>query len=150
MKVSFEQTNTIPGNDVEVVVRAAALSPDVTQLLNQLSQLGSHPSVLPITVDDQVVILATADIVAIEVTGEHITLHTVDKIYQVNGQLKTMLARLQNPVFVRVGRSVALNIDFLTALEAEFSGNMTAKMANGLKLTVSRKYLPELKHSIGL
>lgn len=87
---------------------------------------------------------------AIEVTGEHITLHTVDKIYQVNGQLKTMLARLQNPVFVRVGRSVALNIDFLTALEAEFSGNMTAKMANGLKLTVSRKYLPELKHSIGL
>ncbi|ANZ60588.1 response regulator [Secundilactobacillus paracollinoides] len=150
MKVTFEITAAVPQDEIEVVVRAATLSPDVTQLLNRLNQLGVRPAVLPITVADQVIILATADIIALEVTGERLTVQTVNKIYQINGQLKTMLARLQNPVFVQVGRSVVLNIDYLTALEAEFSGNMTAKMTNGLKLTVSRKFLPDLKRSIGM
>jgi DNA-binding LytR/AlgR family response regulator len=150
VKISFEQDASLKPNEIEVLVRAAQLSGDVTALLTTLGQLENRRQTLPITVDDTVVLLAFNDIVAIEVFGDQLTIHSQTKDYTVRGQLKTMLAKLDNNNFIQISRNSILNLDKITTLAAEFSGNMTARMANGLKLTVSRKYLGDLKQRLGM
>lgn len=150
MKVSFDQDTTLKSDDVQILVKAASLSPAVLQLLQQIQQLTAKRTTLPLQIGDRVIVLPTSDILAIEVYGDQLSVHTSSDVYQSRGQLKTMLAKLDPQAFIQVTKSSLLNINYLTSLEASFSGNMTAFMANHMKLTVSRKYLPDLKRLLGL
>ena len=149
MKVSFDQDPDLNPDDIEVLIKAARLSPAVLQLL-QIQQLSDNRPTLPLTVGDRVVVLAVNDIVAIEVYGDELTVHTMTKVYTSRGQLKAIRAKLDPQLFIQVAKSTILNINYLTSLEASFSGNMTAFMSNQQKLTVSRKFLPDLKRLLGL
>jgi DNA-binding LytR/AlgR family response regulator len=128
-----------------VSIKAAHLNTKVTRLLELLDQLDKQKETLPIVIDDQVNLILCYQIVALEVLGEQVTIHTITQDYQLHGQLKNVLAK-----FVRISRSAALNLDYLKLLEPSFSGNMVARMQNNLKLIISRKYLPDLKHHLGL
>lgn len=150
MKVSFDQDPDLNPDDIEVLIKAARLSPAVLQLLQQIQQLSDNRPTLPLTVGDRVVVLAVNDIVAIEVYGDELTVHTMTKVYTSRGQLKAIRAKLNPQLFIQVAKSTILNINYLTSLEASFSGNMTAFMSNQQKLTVSRKFLPDLKRLLGL
>lgn len=150
MKISFEQDATLTAGEIDVLVRAAETSPAVIDLLGQLNQLDKQARSLPITVDDQVIVVAIADIIAVEVFNEQLTIHTVNHDYLTRGHLKEIMTRLDPATFVQISRSVVLNLDQLNLLEPEFSGNMVAKMKSGLAMTVSRKYVPALKKSLGM
>ena len=150
MKVSFKQDATMQPDDLQVYVKAAQLSPAVLQILQQIQQLADSHATLPLLVGERVIVLPTNEIVAIEVYGDQLSVHTRQEVYQSRGQLKTVLAKLDPQAFIQVTKSSLLNINYLTSLEASFSGNMTAFMGNNMKLTVSRKYLPALKRLLGL
>ena len=81
MKVSFDQDHDLNPDDIEVLIKAARLSPAVLQLLQQIQQLSDNRPTLPLTVGDRVVVLAVNDIVAIEVYGDELTVHTMTKVY---------------------------------------------------------------------
>ena len=61
-----------------------------------------------------------------------------------------MLAKLNQTDFIQVSKGAVLNLNHLKTLEAAFSGNMTARLTNDIKVTISRKYLPELKKQLGM
>lgn len=145
MKISFNQDTSLATDEIMVSIKAAHLNTKVTRLLELLDQLDKQKETLPIVIDDQVNLILCYQIVALEVLGEQVTIHTITQDYQLHGQLKNVLAK-----FVRISRSAALNLDYLKLLEPSFSGNMVARMQNNLKLIISRKYLPDLKHHLGL
>ncbi|GAY71874.1 LytTR family DNA-binding domain-containing protein [Lentilactobacillus kosonis] len=150
MKILFEQNSKLNSNEIELVVRAADTNPKVLELLAKLNQLDNHTNILPINVDDQVVLLPIEEIVAIEVLSEHLTIHTISHDYVIRGHLKDTLTKLDGNIFIRISRSAAINLDHLKLLEPEFSGNLLAKMKNELSLTVSRKYVSKLKKALGM
>nr|WP_269108551.1 LytTR family DNA-binding domain-containing protein [Lacticaseibacillus saniviri] len=137
-------------DQIEVLVRAADTNPDVLDLLAQLNQLNKQAHTLPITVDDQVIVIPISEIVAIEVLSEQLTIHTLHREYLTRGHLKDVVEKLDPVTFVRISRSAVLNLNQLNLLEPEFSGNLLAKMKTGLSLTVSRKYVSELKKALGM
>jgi len=150
LKISFEQDTTLDVDQITVLVRAAETNAEVLALLAQLNRLNQQVRTLPIVVDEQMIVLAVSDIVSIEVLAEQLTIHTRNQTYETRGHLKTILAKLDPAIFIRVSRSAVLNLDQLSLLEPEFSGNLVAKMKTGLSLTVSRKYVSELKKALGM
>lgn len=148
MKVNFEQDDGLGNDEVIINLRANSLSGDVLKLLQQLENWNEQLDMIPITTEDRTVMVQTSEILAIEVYGSELTIHTITKDYVSKGQLKTILERLNNNDFIQVAKSTVININQLDSLEAAFSGNMTAIMTNQLKISVSRKYLPELRQQL--
>lgn len=150
MQVRFEQDNQLAEDELLVTLRAARLSSEVIGLLQQIEQWPQTSAVLPINVEDRIVMVPLIEIIAIEIYDSELTIHTEKTIYQQRGVLKKLLTRLEGHDFIQVAKGAVINLNHLSSLEAEFSGNMTAQLTNQLKISVSRKYLPALKQKLGM
>ncbi len=152
-KIIFEQDDSLDFDEVILSISAKKLSTEVHSLLDLLNNIPSknHPTKsIPLLTKEQVMMVSILEIVAVEVVDQQLSVHTAQHSYLVRERLKNFLARLNDTAFLQISRSVAINIDQLQALEAEFSGNMTAKMIDGRTLIVSRSYVPDLKRRLGL
>lgn len=150
MKVSFTPNENLAPNEIEITISANNLDQTTMQLMQQIQSLAQPTTSLPITVDERVVLLAFTDIVVVEVFGTEIVIQTTTKSYTTKGQLKKISLRLPPHSFIQVNKSTLINVEHLDYLEAAFSGNMTAFLTNGNRVSVSRKYLPDLKRVLGL
>ena len=52
--------------------------------------------------------------------------------------------------FLRVSKSVIMNLSKVKSLSPAFNGRFEATMKNGEKVIVSRQYVPVLKEKLGL
>jgi len=147
--VNYQQNKQLPDKKIEVTIESQALSTDVQKLINTIENLDNHFDVVPLAVDDKVLMVATNSIISFEVYDNELTIYTAEQNYQLRGTLKTMLQRL-NSNFIQVSKNSVINLNHLESLEAAFSGNMTAFLTNKLKITISRKYLSDLKNSLGM
>ncbi len=55
-----------------------------------------------------------------------------------------IVSRINRQNFVQISKHAIINIDHLLSLSDSFSGNMTARLTNNIKSSVSRKYAPLL------
>ena len=54
------------------------------------------------------------------------------------------------PGFMRISKFCVINLEKIKCFEPLFSGVMQVELKNGLKDTISRKYLPDMKRYLGL
>ena len=54
------------------------------------------------------------------------------------------------PGFMRISKFCVINLEKIKCFEPLFSGVMQVELKNGLKETISRKYLPDMKRYLGL
>ncbi|MEJ1329863.1 LytTR family DNA-binding domain-containing protein [Latilactobacillus sakei] len=104
MKVNFEQNEDLADDDIQVTVQAAHLSPTVIELIQAPEARQQSVDVYPITVDERVVLVPTAEIIALEVYGNDVTLYTVEATYQIRGVLKKILSKLSQQDFIQVAK----------------------------------------------
>ncbi|GEO47446.1 LytTR family DNA-binding domain-containing protein [Companilactobacillus kimchii] len=150
IEINYQQEGDIPTDKVKVTVKAQSFSDDVQRLLRTIKNLDNYTDVVPLAVEDRVVMVQLDEIIAIEVYKNELTVYTQAKVYKLKGKLKEMYQRLNNGDFIQISKSALINLNHLSSLEASFSGNMLAFMDNDEKLTVSRKYLIQLKESLGM
>lgn len=150
IEINYQQKDDMPVDKAKVTVEAQSFSDDVQNLMKTIDNLDNHTDVVPLAVDDRVVMIQLDEIIAIEVYKNELTVYTQVKAYKLRGKLKEMYQRLNNGDFIQISKSAVINLNHLSSLEASFSGNMLAFMDNGEKLTVSRKYLTQLKESLGM
>ena len=150
MKINFNQDDKIPKDEIDVTVKASNFTNEVQELMKRLDELNSKFSVIPLSVDDRVVMVQIDQIIAIEVFENELTIYTHEKIYRLRGQLKKMTERINDGNFVQISKNTVINLNHLDSLETAFSGNMTAFLTDDLKFSVSRKYLTELKRQLGM
>ncbi|GLB46469.1 transcriptional regulator [Philodulcilactobacillus myokoensis] len=148
MEINFHQNKNLSEHEIKVQVSAKHLSPDVLSFLNHLEHFENHFSILPINADDRTVLLSLDDVITIEVLKNKLTIYAVKQNYETHGQLKQMIAKINDDRFVQISKNSIINIDHLNYMEAAFSGNMTAFLDRGVKTNVSRKYLPKLKEKL--
>ncbi|CAJ1200604.1 hypothetical protein CPR19092_LGOLGGFK_02276 [Companilactobacillus paralimentarius] len=150
IEINYQQKDDMPVDKAKVTVEAQSFSDDVQNLMKTIDNLDNHTDVVPLAVDDRVVMIQLDKIIAIEVYKNELTVYTQVKAYKLRGKLKEMYQRLNNGDFIQISKSAVINLNHLSSLEASFSGNMLAFMDNDEKLTVSRKYLTQLKESLGM
>lgn len=148
MKWTFEESSN---QELEVVVRKSSYDEEVQAVLAYLSQFGQvSPDIVPVKTADRIQMLRVAELIAVEVEGSDLRLHTQKGTLVTTDRLYKFQARLNNPDLVQVSKQTLLNIAHLNYLEASFSGNMTAFLSQGVKVTVSRRYLKALEQKLGL
>ncbi|MGO2100234.1 LytTR family DNA-binding domain-containing protein [Vagococcus salmoninarum] len=130
---------------LEVVVYKNSYDQEVVDILEELKELGGRSDIVSIRVKEGIQLLKQGDIECVEVYGEELYIRTATESYQTKGPLYQFSEKLNSQHFVKVSKSVLVNMNQLVRLENYFSGNMLATLTSGRKVTISRRYLKMLK-----
>src|SRR6266581_8430776 len=95
----------------------------------------------------RITILKTADIAWIQSAHNYVEIHEEKRTHLLRETIGAIETRLPPDKFVRISRSVIVNIERVKELEPLFYGEYTVTLQNGKRLTLSRRYrskLPQL------
>lgn len=105
---------------------------------------------LVIKVKDEFIFLNKAEIVYLEVFNKIVTLYTAKENYSFRKSLVALKEELPSEQFLQVSKSALVNTKEIQKLELAFSGSMYAYLKNQQKITVSRRFVDQLKRHLGI
>jgi two-component system, LytTR family, response regulator len=91
------------------------------------------------------VFLRTEDIDWIEASDTHVRVHVGGEVHVVRGTMKDMERRLDPSTFVRIHKSVIVNVDRVNELESLSHGEYTVTLRDGKRLKSGRVFGGRLK-----
>ncbi|MDQ3997717.1 MAG: LytTR family transcriptional regulator [Gemmatimonadota bacterium] len=89
--------------------------------------------------------LRAEDIDWVEASDKHVRLHVGGEAHVVRAKMKDMERRLDPATFVRIHKSVIVNVDRLRELEALTHGEYTVTLRDGTRLRSGRVFAARLK-----
>jgi two-component system LytT family response regulator len=92
----------------------------------------------------RVYFVLTRDIDWIEAAGHYLTLHVGCDEHLIRSNISEIVSRLDPDRFVRVHRSIVLNVDRIQELRPSFHGEYTIVLRGGTRLSSSRGYSERL------
>lgn len=90
-----------------------------------------------------------AGIHSLEADDNYVHVHTGDQQYVLRRTLRDLLQQLGEQRFVRIHKSVAVNIAEIDALSPLFKGDYELRLRSGKVLRLSRRYTADLFHRTG-
>ncbi|WEV42782.1 LytTR family DNA-binding domain-containing protein [Bifidobacterium sp. ESL0682] len=153
----FRANPELEDGEVNIVIEATAPTAEALSVMKAAETLGRRTSqTISIDTDGRIEIVRKSAIIAIEVHGNSLMLrlaatpgspaHTLNT----KDRLQHFMESLPPSDFVQISKQVAINLRHLKSLEASYSGNMTAKLTDGVDETVSRRYVADLKKTLGV
>lgn len=91
------------------------------------------------------VFLRAEEIDWIEAQGNYVRLHVRKRQYLVRRTIKEFESRLSSHGFVRIHRSIIINLDRVVELQPLSHGDLRVVLGDGTQLTWSRSYKAKLK-----
>ena len=91
------------------------------------------------------VLLRSSEIDWIEAQGNYVRLHVRKAHYLVRRSIKEFDSRLKSKNFVRIHRSIIVNLDRVLELQPLSHGDLKVVLTDGTQLTWSRTYKSKLK-----
>jgi two-component system LytT family response regulator len=88
----------------------------------------------------QILILDVDEIDWIESAGNYVRLHVGDEIHQVRSTLAAIENRLDPDLFLRIHRSIIVNVDRVKQITPWFHGDSAVVLRDGTRLNLSRSY----------
>ncbi|MDF7664521.1 LytTR family DNA-binding domain-containing protein [Bifidobacterium sp. ESL0745] len=161
MSIIFRANPDLPDDKVDVIVEASNASDEVMQLLQGIKKMSQlNTTTIVVSTDESLELIPVASIIAVEVHNEMLLLRlpagktTLQNSRMPNRTIATrdtlahFLTRLPNE-FTRISRQTVININHLRSLKLSYSGNMTASLDAGIEETVGRRYVANLRKTIG-
>lgn len=96
------------------------------------------------TEEQSAVRLSVEDIYYFEAVDEKAFAYTKNTVYEIKRRLYELEEAYKGCYFIRCSKSVVLNLMKLEGISPSLNGRFTAKMKNGEKLVISRKYASEI------
>lgn len=90
-------------------------------------------------------LVAASDIDWVEACGNYMNLHVGERVYPLRATMANMETRLDPKLFVRVHRSVMLNLDRIREIRPQESGDAEALLSSGTVVPISRRYREQLR-----
>lgn len=121
------------------------LSENVERLL---SQIASHPlKRLQVKTGDKILLFNVNDVVYFEAKNKYTFLHTMDHEHIIDFTLAELEAKLDRASFIRIHRSIIINVNYIRELVKWFGGKYKIRLKdkNGTELVVSRGYVDQIR-----
>lgn len=148
MKWRFKEKQV---EELEITLEKAVYDDEVQAVMTYLEKYEVlKMDVIPIKTADRLHLVKVTSIIAVEVNGDQLEITTREGIFKVRERLFRFKEKLSSYDFLQVSKQSLININDLKSLEASFSGNMLALMGNGMKVSVSRRFLKDLEKRLGL
>lgn len=116
-------------------------------LLTDMQSSAKPVDRLAIKSSGRITILKTADIAWIEAAHNYVEIHEDKRTHLLRETMAGIEQKLPPEKFVRISRSVIVNVDRVKELEPTFYGEYKVTLHDGTRLTLSRRYrkkLPQL------
>ena len=88
------------------------------------------------------------DIFYIEAVDNKVFLYTQKQVYETRQKLYELEELLREKYFLRVSKSLLLNLMKVRSIKPALNGRFTAVLQSGEEIIISRKYVPELKKAL--
>lgn len=129
-------------NDIEVLIEYPKPAPIVDRLYAAVVSVDSKVRCVD---ENREVLVGTSDIYYIESVDKKSFVYLVKDVYRCEMRLFQIEDMLIGLGFVKISKSVVLNINMLQSVRPLFNSRMEAVLINGEKLNISRKYLPDIR-----
>ena len=122
MKITFESA---PLDEPEIIIRGRLGSPKVSEIMNLLNS-SYKAGKLFLYKDDREYLADTDEIHYFEALNNRIYAVTADGSFEVKNKLYELSETLHGSGFIQINKSILANVNQISSVEAEFSGNYTA------------------------
>ena len=95
-------------------------------------------------------VIKISDIYYMETIDSKTFLYVEDKIYESNMRLSQIEKQLLDTSFIRISKSMLLNVDKIENIKVIFNGRYEAILMNQEKVIINRRYVSNLKKILGL
>ncbi len=131
-----------------VVIYAKALTPDIQELAQRLTDL--QPGRLVGYQGDQLFLLQPADIIRVYAEQQKVFAQTEGESYTLRLRLYEAEERLRGAHFLRVSNSELVNFQKVRSLDLSYSGTICMRLSGGIVSYVSRRYVSKIKQFLGI
>jgi two-component system, LytTR family, response regulator len=136
----LQETVDRAGRDLERSRAAQRLS----SLIRGLAQDGRYLRRLVVKAGARIVFLRTGEVDWFEAAANYVCLHCHGREYLVRGTIASLEGRLDPDRFLRVHRSIIVNLDRVRELPAGARGEAALTLADGTSLPVGRRFRSRL------
>lgn len=120
------------------------------QLSEHITNFAESDKKLAIKKEDSYFFIDTENIIYLEVFQKDLTIYTDEGEITSRTSLGEAMERLDLSRFIQISKSASVNIGKIKRMEVAFSGNYYAFLKNGMKITVSRRFVRCLKQKLGI
>ena len=136
----------IDGNKPELVeIHCHSVNDEVREIV---AFVKSRQGQLTGSIDDRQYEIPVTDIYYIESVDNKTFLYTKDAVYETKQKLYELEELLREKYFLRVSKSLLLNLMKVQAIQPALNGRFTAVLQTGEEVMISRKYVPDLKKAL--
>lgn len=145
MKIIIE--DVAEGEEEQIIIRCSEINNEILHLLSdiksqQLSIIGYEQNVIHK--------LSPAEVYYFDTVDNKTFAYCSSKVFEIRKKLYELEAEFENTDFLRISKSVILNIRKIKRINPAFSGRFEAFLDNGEKIIISRQYVPNLKKKLGV
>lgn len=144
MKITIEAPK--PGEEDEIIVRCTDLDERVLKLIQELRTEDKITGYI----DDKIVKLSLKEIYYFEAVDNKVFSYTAKETYEVHKKLYEIEQAFEHTDFLRISKSVIVNVAKIAYVKPIFNGRFEAKLKNDEKVIVSRQYVLDLKKKLGI
>ena len=136
-----------PGEEDEIIIKCDNIDP---KILNLLSNLKSSNTKMTLLKDNKINLIEQQEIFYFESVDDIVFAYTKNDVFETKSKLYLLEEELPKNTFFRANKAVILNLDKIKSLSPAFSGRFEAILENGLKIIISRNYVPKLNELLGI
>ena len=144
LKIIIEQPEN--GEEEQIIVKCHNISPELWNVLNSLR---ARDSMLVANIGNEIHRVNPSDIYYIETVDNKTFLYCESDVYESKQKLYE-LEDLAISNFLRISKSVIVNLSKIKSLVPALSGRLEAVLTNDEKVIISRQYVSELKANLGI
>lgn len=132
----------------KVIILTDKMTDEVSDIIKRLSEDTS--GAVAGFWDDTVVLLEQTDIIRIYAADGKVYAVTEEREYHLRLRLYELEARLDPKRFVRISNSEIINLKKARGFDLSFTGTIRVALSDGTSSYVSRRYVPKIKHVLGV
>lgn len=135
------------GEEDEIIIRCRQMD---GQMLKMIYALKACTEKLTAFKDGKISQVSPEDVYYFEAVDNKVFLYLEKEVLETKSKLYELEERYMGTDFLRVSKSVIMNLDKVKSLSPAFNGRFEANMKNGEKIVISRQYVALLKQKLGL
>jgi len=144
LKIVIEELQD--GEEDQIIIKCREMPDELLHVLPMLKSQGA----LIAYVGNEIHRIQPKEIYYIEVVDNKTFLYCQDTVLETKQKLYELENYLSNSDFLRVSKSVLLNLSKIKSLSPALSGRFEATLDNNEKIIISRQYVSDLKKMLGI
>lgn len=144
MKIVIEESHD--GEEDQIIIKCREMT---EELIHLLAMIKSHDTLIAYD-GNNIHRIQPKEIYYIEVIDNKTFLYCKNKVLESKQKLYELDNFLSKSDFLRVSKSVLLNLSKIKTLSPALSGRFEATLSNNEKIIISRQYVSDLKKILGI